>query len=915
MSGQANNKVKDDRRKERGLYEAVPFVHRLWTSLLLYGLLLEWIMPWTRPTGSMKVDAAPLLIAVLCFAAGELFRWRAVAAFFWNVLVIGWTVWQLYGSGQSPLSWLMGFPSRMTNEAMQLADGGLWLMSGEVRALVLLLGWALLVPALQLIIWARQLSHGIGLATVLYLLLLHEWLGMDTQWGVARASLEWLLLAASVTLARVHRVYGLGADNGSRAGRTAGWQGRWTGGALVVGGLIAAAALIGAYQKPWSTEPAAWTAAMSDRWEGAIDRLSDRYSAQTANARGGGQATTGYGFDDTRLGESLASNNQVMFTVESDQPMYWRGTSKSIYTGRGWTNSETEWSSRLVADPGTSVNAVKETFHLAEPEAGLPLFAGGTDAIVTQLVSDSPSRQQLRYWEDEDAGTLSAPGTSVKVASYTVEAQAPLTEEQLLRRLNALQGSTEEDPAAIAKEYTQLPANLPSRISEMAAQVIADGQDSWGGMTRYAKVKALESFLKTHYTYSLDETDQPPVGADFVDDFLFEQQQGYCVHFSTAMVVMLRTQGIPARWVKGFAPGELATESAGAVPAETVRAAGGAGSVSLASAKLGTGNAAWPTTANKLISLNEDDKLAGAIIAGMAGEVAGSTGASSGQVSSASTNATTGASSVSTNSKASYVVRDSDAHAWVEVYFPGVGWVPFDPTPGFSGASAAQPSAAATHSSASGGHSQPDVAAPGTSAAQDDGAGAWLSAAASRTADALARAGEALAHAVRHAAGRVAAGGEAAWTAAWPPSAPLAAALGAAALAAGALAAHSAARLRRRGVAAALRGYARAAGADAPNALAMRASYLAASDALWRRVERRFGARTAAQSARVYSAQLPLTSGEAAAMERFLRWDEAARFGEAAAFRGPSVQELTDVVRQLQRGTSHARRSKAAVTP
>jgi hypothetical protein len=92
----------------------------------------------------------------------------------------------------------------------------------------------------------------------------------------------------------------------------------------------------------------------------------------------------------------------------------------------------------------------------------------------------------------------------------------------------------------------------------------------------------------------------------------------------------------------------------------------------------------------------------------------------------------------------------------------------------------------------------------------------------------------------------------------------------------------------------------------------MRASYLAASDALWRRVERRFGARKPAQSTRAYSAQLPLTSEEAAAMERFLRWDEAARFGEATAFRGPTAQELADVARQLRSSPAHARR-KATV--
>ena len=42
-----------------------------------------------------------------------------------------------------------------------------------------------------------------------------------------------------------------------------------------------------------------------------------------------------------------------------------------------------------------------------------------------------------------------------------------------------------------------------------------------------------------------------------MDQFLFETKIGYCDNFSTSMVVMLRSLGIPARWVKGFAPGEI----------------------------------------------------------------------------------------------------------------------------------------------------------------------------------------------------------------------------------------------------------------------------------------------------------------------------------------------------------------------
>ena len=877
------------------LNEAVPFFHRLWTSLLLYGLLLEWIWPWTvASSASGAVNSAPLLIAVCCFTAGELLRFRAGISLIWNALIILVTLWRLYGAGgQGPVEWLIGFPARMMDEFSHVADGGLWLLSGEVRALVLLAGWALLVPALQLIIWARQFAHGIGIATVLYLLMLHEWLGMDTQWGLVRASLEWLLLAAAVTLARVYRMHGMGIDNSNRAGRSAGWRSEWTGGTALAAMLLAVAALIGTADKHWSAEPAKWTSAWSSRWHGELVKLSEKYSAQTAAARAGA-GSTGYGFDDRELGGALANDNAVLFTVESPRAMYWRGTSKSVYTGRGWESDPVEWTSHMIAEPPPEepssglkqgerdggAETVTQTFRYVKPVAGLPLFAGGLNPVVSELVTDQPPRQLLRYWTDEPNGTLSAPGQNIKISSYTITAQAPPKDDSKLRQGSWADdydgnGSWKEpeDPDSIRKSYTLLPDGLPNRISELAAQTIADQAGGRDKPDRYAKVKAIESFLKTHYTYTRDGTTAPPAGADFVDDFLFGQRQGYCVHFSSAMVVMLRTQGIPARWVKGFAAGEKTVVSEGGANAgEGNTAASGVGA-----RNAGDGNAA----ASGVGARNAEDGNAAA--SGVGAENSG------GGVIAASLTLNGGGGGAYTE----YVVRDSDAHAWVEVYFPGTGWVPFDPTPGFAGAAADLPSVAGIAGGASGTGS-PDAAVPSAhDAGGISGVRAWLSAAASHAADAVARAGEALAQAARRSA--------AAMTAAWPPSAPQAAALGAAALAACVLAALGAARLRRRGVAAALRGYARAAGADAPSASLTRASYLAASDALWRRVERRFGARAPEQSARVYGARLPLAGEARAAFEQFLQWDEAARCGGDDAFRTPPPQQLAAVFQAIRR--------------
>jgi len=72
----------------------------------------------------------------------------------------------------------------------------------------------------------------------------------------------------------------------------------------------------------------------------------------------------------------------------------------------------------------------------------------------------------------------------------------------------------------------------------------------------YDKVTAIKNYLRTHYHYGVEQVPYPKENEDFVDQFLFETKLGYCDHFSSSMVVLTRSIGIPARWVKGFSPGE-----------------------------------------------------------------------------------------------------------------------------------------------------------------------------------------------------------------------------------------------------------------------------------------------------------------------------------------------------------------------
>jgi transglutaminase-like putative cysteine protease len=177
-------------------------------------------------------------------------------------------------------------------------------------------------------------------------------------------------------------------------------------------------------------------------------------------------------------------------------------------------------------------------------------------------------------------------GGEVKLSSYSMNYQLPVLKEKQLKE------STNSYPQYIMDNYLQLPETLPQRVRDLAQEITASQP------TIYDKVKTVEGyFAKNAYGYNTIEVAVPEDNEDYVDQFLFETRKGYCDNFSTSMIVLLRSVGIPARWVKGFTSGTF--EGMG------------------------------------------DDGLR------------------------------------------EYTVTNANAHSWVEVYFSGIGWVPFEPTRGF----------------------------------------------------------------------------------------------------------------------------------------------------------------------------------------------------------------------------------------
>lgn len=207
---------------------------------------------------------------------------------------------------------------------------------------------------------------------------------------------------------------------------------------------------------------------------------------------------------------------------------YWRGTTLDYFNGVIWENTESE--KRLVfkrdgiflIKPFKKENTIVQKIYLEPMDTeilfGLPVVA----AIETN------SRIILM----DETGTIYVPMKKNKQFFYTVYSiNEPIR------------------TGFIEKKYLQLPEGM-EKIADLARSIVK-------GKTRiYDKVETIETYLKEKYTYTLN-VPEPPEGVNPIEDFIFKTKKGYCEHYATAMVLMLRSIGIPSRIVTGFYGGEI----------------------------------------------------------------------------------------------------------------------------------------------------------------------------------------------------------------------------------------------------------------------------------------------------------------------------------------------------------------------
>ncbi|MEK4037264.1 transglutaminase domain-containing protein [Paenibacillus sp. FSL L8-0493] len=560
-----------------GKQRKIPLYYRMLFSLAILGLFLEWLLPLYRTT---SLEDTARLLQILMISAAVLLMWGILQIPGWlllsiQCLMIG-TAWLYLCSESVGTGWLGIYAVEIPNDLILLFSGHVSQLSEISRLLILIVGWGLLVSSVQQLALFRGSTLLFTAVTLIYLLVLDIGFGVNTTTDVVISVglIVWMqamsgLLRLRERVGSIHLPYA-----------------RW--------GVLALAAAIFVMMTAWfggqvyEVRPPNQTTLQS-----TFEKLQEWASGHMPEDNEAIPAgTTGYSTNDGELGAPLSRNTEPVFTALTSLRTYWRGESIAYYDGRRWIRGGEEFTplnlSSLPQIPATVTTTnggrtLQQRIQFASPSSGgIPVFNAGTitDVETVQLSNGS----QLGYvLANKDGDTFRLPDSAVstRITEYIVDSILPESNPVLLRGLG------DADPQEIKNKYLQLPDLLPERVKALAEKLTASSGN------RYDSATAIRDYLQNGYSYTLD-TMIPPAGADFVDHFLFETKQGYCVHFATAMTVLLRSTGIPARYVQGYGPG---TQQEEAMPAK-------------------------------------------------------------------------------------YLVTQGDAHAWVEVYFAGAGWVPFDPTPG-----------------------------------------------------------------------------------------------------------------------------------------------------------------------------------------------------------------------------------------
>lgn len=297
----------------------------------------------------------------------------------------------------------------------------------------------------------------------------------------------------------------------------------------------------------------------------------------TTGSAATGQYLEGFSFDhfDGHTWTSLLQNDSESYAPNSPLPL-------DNFSATSYKSLEATVT--IIQPPGGTKHFIFAPAQPGKFSVPVTIFTDSSGNFISAWVQNTSLQQNERYQVTAEIADTSPSNLS--------GIPFPLTDSRIW--------GSDTDYSVLQQYYLQVPKNLSAEV-RATAKIWTSGSTNM-----YDVLAALQQHLSNPNQFSYSVSNPPvPTNMDAVT-WLLHTHKGYCTYYATAMVMMARLLGIPARVVNGFSQGHYDSKQK-----------------------------AW-------------------------------------------------------------IVDGNDAHSWVQAYFPGFGWVNFDPTPGFALSGSGQPTAAPT---------------------------------------------------------------------------------------------------------------------------------------------------------------------------------------------------------------------------
>lgn len=252
------------------------------------------------------------------------------------------------------------------------------------------------------------------------------------------------------------------------------------------------------------------------------------------------------------LGGPAEPDEERVMRVESDTTLLLRGTIKRSYTGYSWVDDQTK-ARYLYYDFIHS--GVRDDVFDADSTDGLDGFSlhnvrvemleNGTSTLFVSGQMDQFEMDLENAVYYNSAGELFLTREVEPGDSYAFTVRLPDSDEALVAACLQRADAQDAGYGAALADYTALPEGIDSRVYALAVELTQNETSAAG------KALAIQEYLAQNYRYTLNGS-YPRQGEDFVSWFLLESKEGYCSYYASAMAVLCRIAGLPARYVEGY---------------------------------------------------------------------------------------------------------------------------------------------------------------------------------------------------------------------------------------------------------------------------------------------------------------------------------------------------------------------------